>query len=288
MPNNIKDIKNRMRSIQSTIQITKAMELVSSSKLRKAKQRAEKIRPFFNLLYQTITDIVYENKDFSSVYTVDRKSNNSLFIVIAGDRGLAGGYNSNIYKFALENMKSKDVQIIAIGAKAIEYFSRRNYNIINSYSNFAEYIEIESVYEISNLICNLYKSNKIDKVCIIYTMFISPLNQQPQVLDILPLALSSGNISNTKIKKMITYDPSPQEVFDNIVPQYISGIIFGAVLESYASEQAARRLSMESATDNGQEILDSFSLKYNRARQSLITQEISEIVAGANSASLVD
>lgn len=281
---NMKEIRRRIKSVESTMQITKAMELVASSKLRKAKERALKIRPFFESLYEVMTDIVENNRDFSCVYTSKREVKNSLYIVIAGDRGLAGGFNSNLFKFAKKEMQGKNCIIIPIGKKSCEFFSRQKANVVAEFSNIGELVSVNQAGDIAKIVVDIYKNEEIDEVFVAYTMFISPLNQQPQILDILPLTLDSYKENISKSKELMIYEPSIEVVFENIVPQYITGIILGAIIESYAAEQGARRIAMESATDNGKEVLDTLSLNYNRARQSAITQEIAEIVSGANAA----
>jgi len=279
---NMKDIKRRIKSVESTMQITKAMELVASSKLRKAKARAELAQPFFNALYETMCDISRDTV-FTSIFTTKRLMKNTLLVVIAGDRGLAGGFNSNVLKSAFnrasELSKTGYVKILPIGKKAVEFFEKRNFDILTSYQQISEDLDIYSAMDISDEIIQSYKSNQIDRVELFYTTFVSALVQDPQNLTVLPIELntdSGENRSNT------IYDPSPQTVFDGLIPKYITGIIFGAIVDSFASEQASRRTAMESATDNAGDMIDNLSLIYNRARQATITQEISEIVGGSN------
>lgn len=273
----MKDIKRRIRSIESTGQITKAMELVASSKLRRAKERALACAPFFDELYQTVCDISSYNSDFSSIYVKPREVKNSLYIIIAGDRGLAGGYNSNVMKLAEKSMKSKNAKVIAIGKRAVEHYSKREM-MVKGYSGVAENLDQLRVEQISQVVIEMYQKGEIDEVYICYTEFISALSQEPLEMKILPLSNITEPLQD---KSYIEYEPSPEEVFDRIVPYYVSGIIYGAVVESYASEQGARRTAMESANDNAKEIIEKLSLSYNRARQATITQEISEIVSGA-------
>lgn len=276
----MKDIKRRIKSIESTGQITKAMELVASSKLRHAKERAIAAAPFFDELYKTICDISSYNSDFSSIYVQPREVKNSLFIVIAGDRGLAGGYNSNLFKLANKAMLGKQAKVIAIGKKAVDHYDKAGI-LVAGFAGIAEDLDQLRVGRISDVVIQMYKSGEIDEVFIYYTEFISALSQEPLALKVLPLA----DISEVTTDRVyVEYEPSPSEVFDRIVPSYVSGIIFGAVVESYASEQGARRTAMESANDNAKDMIDKLSLSYNRARQAAITQEISEIVSGAGSA----
>jgi len=278
---NMKDIKRRIKSVESTMQITKAMELVASSKLRKAKARAEVAQPFFNALYETMCEISRDSV-FTSIFTTKRKMKCTLLVVIAGDRGLAGGFNSNVlktaYNKAIELQKAGEVKILPIGKKAVEFFEKRNFNIIASYQQVAETVDIYDSMDIAEEIIEQYKSSSIDKVELFYTTFVSALVQEPQNISILPVELPSEH--NNSISSTI-YDPSPKAVFDGLIPKYISGIIYGAIVDSFASEQASRRTAMESASDNAGEMIDNLSLIYNRARQATITQEISEIVGGS-------
>lgn len=278
---NMKDIKRRIKSVESTMQITKAMELVASSKLRKAKQRAEVAQPFFNALYETMCKIA-EDSSFTSIFTKNNSSNCTLLVVIAGDRGLAGGFNSNILKAAnsraLELQKQGTVKILPIGKKAVEYFEKRNFDILKSYQQIAEDITVYTANDIAEEIIEDFTSKTVSGVELFYTTFVSALTQQPQSLRILPVDLDT----NGKTNSATIYDPSPEAVFNGIIPKYLTGLIFAAAVDSFASEQAARRTAMESASDNAGEMIDNLSLIYNRARQSSITQEITEIVAGSN------
>lgn len=278
----MKDIKRRIKSVGSTRQITKAMELVSSSKLRKAKQRAEQARPYFNELYKSMCEIASANTDFSTVFTVKRPIKHRLFIVVAGDRGLAGGYNSNVLKLAAaahENDAEKP-KIIAIGRKAGEYFAKRDYDIVASYSNIAENIKPNQAQDISDIAINMFRSGEIDEVVVFFTMFVSSISQEAQQMSVLPMETHKLENYGT-----MTYDPSPEAVFDRIVPRFTASLIQCAVVESYASEQGARRTAMENATDNADAMTENLSLLYNRARQASITTEIIDIVSGASAQS---
>ncbi len=275
----MKDIKRRIKSVGSTRQITKAMELVSSSKLRKAKTRAEQGRPYFEELYRSMCEIASANTDFSTVFTQKREIKHRLFIVIAGDRGLAGGYNSNLLKLAAaahENDAEKP-KIIAIGRKAIEYFTKRGYELAGSFANVAEDIKPSNAYDIANIAIDMFKRGEVDDVQLFYTTFVSSLTQEPQQMAVLPMQTQKLENYGT-----MCYDPSPEAVFNRIVPRFTASLLQCAIVESFASEQGARRTAMESATDNADEMIASLSLLYNRARQASITQELTEIVGGAN------
>ena len=279
----MKDIKRRIKSVESTMQITKAMELVASSKLRKAKERAETARPFFNMLYQAISEIAYSNTDFSSVYTKEREAKKSLYIVIAGERGLAGGYNANIFRAAENEMAGKDAAVIAIGKKACERYERSKYPLLESYAGVSEHMSIRAATEIANDVLKRFRDGEVDEVYLLFTQFVSALTQTPTALKVLPLTFEKGE-DMPGHKELVIYEPSAEAVFDSVVPEYVAGMIYGAALESFASEQGARRTAMESANDNASEMIAELSLSYNRARQGAITQEITEIVSGAQAA----
>lgn len=278
---NMRDVKRRIKSVESTMQITKAMELVASSKLRKAKERAEASRPFFDAIYQTMAEIFSENT-FSSVYTKGLNVNAvPLFIVIAGDRGLAGGFNTNVLKLAESRISEckNPPCIITIGRKATEYFEKRtDIELFKSYDGIAEHINIYQSMTMGDEIIEAYKKGKIGNVEMIFNDYVSPMLQEPRNMKILPLE----QIDSREKRGLTTYEPSPQTVFEQLVPKYLSGIIYSAVVDSFAAEQASRRTAMESATDNAKEMIDNLSLLYNRARQTAITQEITEIVGGAS------
>lgn len=280
----MKDIKRRIKSIESTGQITKAMELVASSKLRKAKERAAAAAPFFETLYETICDISSNNLELSSVYTKPREVKRSLYIVIAGDRGLAGGYNSNVLKLANAAMVASghESAVIAIGKKAVEHYEKRG-QLTAGFAGVAETLDQIKVSQIASIAVSMFKKGEVDEIFLYYTEFVSALSQVASSLKVLPLYdISSKSPKKDKKQSLVTYEPSPEGVFNAIVPEYISGILYGAVVESFAAEQGARRTAMESASDNAEEIITKLSLIYNRARQAAITQEISEIVSGAS------
>lgn len=277
----MKDIKLRIKSVESTMQITKAMELVASSKLRKAKERQERSRPYFTGLKETLVDIESSTRDFSSPYQKQREVKKRCLIMIAGDRGLAGGYNSNIIKAVVEKMRG-DIPtcILPIGKRAVDFCTRKGIEIVTSEFIEAGSISIPDCFAISNLVTQGYLSGQFDEVSIIYTQFVSMLTQTPKAESLLPLKPESGK-ERRESRSLVLYEPSPEEVYDAIVPGYIAGMIYGAMCESVASEQGARRTAMDAASKNAAEMIEDLSLRYNRARQGAITQEITEIVAGA-------
>ena len=281
----MKEIKTRIKSVESTKQITKAMELVSSSKFRKAKEKAESARPYFNTLYNTVQDIAKNTSNSKNVFLKERKVNNVCYIVVAGDRGLAGGYNSNILKAVIAHNKLATGKIIPVGKKAKESLSKRGYEVID-YIESVENCVYEDANRVAQAAMEAYKNGEVDEVNLVYTEFISALSQEPKIVKLLPVTIDNTN-NEKEVKKgkaAVQYLPSADAVLGYVLPKYVSGSIYGAIAESFASEQAARRTAMESATDNANEMISKLELVYNRARQAAVTQEISEIVGGAAAA----
>ncbi len=281
MAANMKAVKLRIKSVQNTMQITKAMELVASSKLRRAKERSETCRPYFMELYSTLKKIANGNVDFSSIYVKPSKSEKICYVVIAGDRGLAGGYNSNLFKCMEADAKGKDYVVLPIGKKALEYYKRRKVEIVTEDFNEIAPLEVGECFEISSILCREFKAGTFGSVKLVYTEFVSMLSQEPHAVDVFPLSELVESDNKEPVRNLILYEPDSQEVFDAIVPEYVAGVLYGAVCDSLASEQAARRTAMESATSNAEEMIETLNLHYNRARQASITQEITEIVGGA-------
>ena len=289
MAGNMKAVKLRIKSVQSTMQITKAMELVASSKLRRAKERSEKCRPYFDELYSTLVNIANSNTDFSSIYARDNVNEKVC-------------YNSNLFKCFEADAQGRDYSVLPIGKKAVEYFKHRNAEILTEAFGEIAPIAVADSFAISNLVCEEYKKGSFGCVTLVYTEFINILSQVPHAVATLPLAdikhgkigsskkvtadaadkgNDSENTDNTGVKNIILYEPDSTEVFNTIVPEYLAGVIYGAICDSVASEQAARRTAMDAATSNAEEMIEKLNLHYNRARQASITQEITEIVGGA-------
>ena len=275
-----KEIKNRIRSMESTKQITKAMEMVAASKLRRAQAQVLDARPYFETLYAAIQDIVQNNRDFSSPYLAKREVKKSLYVVIAGDRGLAGGYNSNVLKLTVEQMQGKDAAVLPIGKKAVDYFKAHGIQMLSSAYAEAEDVSVGDCFSISKQLSQLFLKGEYDEISIVYTNFISVLSQSPTSMQILPLCCEAKGEADNKGSDIL-YEPDSETVFASIIPEYLGGILYGALCESRAAEQAARRTAMDSATQNAEEMIGNLSLQFNRARQAAITQEITEIVAGS-------
>lgn len=275
----MKDIKLRIKSVESTMQITKAMELVASSKLRRAKERAEATRPYFTTLYQTLEDIALSNTDFSSPFVKPKEVGKACYVVIAGDRGLAGGYNNNLFKAVWEDMGEQSVCVLPIGKKAVEYCAHRGLESVSDDYASVEDVSLRDCFSIAELLCEEFRKGSFDALYVGYTKFVSMLSQQPDVVKLLPIRHERED--SGKARSLIEYEPSAGAVYNAIVPEYVGGLLWGAVAESLASELGARRTAMDAASKNAGEMIEDLSLKYNRARQGAITQEITEIVAGA-------
>lgn len=266
--------------MESTKQITKAMEMVAASKLRRAQAQVLNSRPYFETLYGTINDIVNSGSDFSSQYLTVRPVKKTAFVVIAGDRGLAGGYNSNILKLCYGEMKEKNAVVLPIGKKAVDFFRSREIPILTENYQEAEDVSVGDCFSMAKMLCKAYSNGEFDEIIVGYTNFVSVLSQTPATLPLLPLTCQKTDGCKNNYGDIL-YEPNSTEVFNAIIPEYVGGILYGALCESRAAEQAARRTAMDSATQNADDMIADLSLKYNRARQAAITQEITEIVAGA-------
>ncbi len=287
---NMKAVKLRIRSVQNTMQITKAMQLVAASKLRKAKEKADKSKPYFTIMRETLFDIAKGNTDFQSPYTKQVDNDKWLYVVIAGDRGLAGGYNANLFKFMENETKGRDYMVLPIGKKSVEYFRQRGVELFTEeYAEVAK-ISVSDCFGVAKMICDAYSKGKFGHVLLCYTDFVSMMTQTPKSSSLLPLADFETELDEQEgikaedkkpVRDLILYEPDSETVFNAIVPEYLAGLLYTSINVSVASELAARRTAMEAATDNAGEMIEKLSLFYNRARQASITQEITEIVAGA-------
>lgn len=279
----MRDIKRRIKSVNSTKQITKAMELVSSAKLRKARERLEKSRPYFETIERTVREIIASTKGIQHEFINARTVKKALYIVIAADRGLCGGYNANVIRTAVDDMQGKDaVSVVTVGQKARDFFRKRNYDLDGEFIHISEKPSYSDAQNIGRLCVELYKQQIVDEVHLVYTKFISTINQKPAILKLLPLEVNPEEVNIKEREEVMEYDPSPEAVLEYVILKYIDSMIYGALVESSTSEQGARRVAMENATDNAEEMIEGLRLKFNRARQASITQEIAEIVGGAN------
>ena len=275
-----KEMKNRIRSMESTKQITKAMEMVAASKLRRAQAQVLSSRPYFEILYATISDIVAANREFSSPYLMQRPVKRIAYVVIAGDRGLAGGYNNNLFKLVAGEIQDKTVTVLPIGRKTVEYFKAREIPLLTASYAQAENVSLGDCFTMAKDLCKRYLAGEFDEIRVAYTNFVSVLTQTPVSLRMLPL-LQVDSGKKTGGHTELIYEPDSESVFAAIVPEYLGGMLYGALCESRAAEQAARRTAMDAATDNAEQMIADLQLQFNRARQAAITQEITEIVAGS-------
>lgn len=277
----MQDIKRRIKSVGSTKQITNAMELVASSKLKKARKRLEKTEPYFLTVSRSIKDILASSRGIRHPMLEERAVKNKCYIIVTSDRGLCGGYNINIMKKVESDIDSKEsTKMITIGQKGKGHFNRRNYDVKGSFTDISQDPTFMDATQIGNMALKLYEDGEVDEVNIAYTKFKSTINHEPTIMKLLP-AESITEESTGGNSDLTEYEPSAEAVLDYLIPKYIRSTIYGAMIESSASEQGARRMAMESATDNAEEMIDDLNLKYNRARQAAITQEIAEIVGGA-------
>lgn len=272
------DIKARMKSVESTMQITKAMELVATSKLRRAKERVERSRPFCQILGDAIENIKGVSEIGETPWFEKRDTGAHLFIVIAGDRGLAGGYNANVFRMTEVLSQGKNAVYLPIGKKALEYYRHRHALIFTEEVDYTQEVGVSRAMSLGKLICDGYAEGKINEVTLVYTQFKSMISQIPVYEQLLPF-----DTENAEAKKSFdpVIDEEPEELLARIVPEYVGGVIYSAVCEALASESGARRSAMNAANKNAEEMIGTLMLKYNRARQALITQEITEIVSGA-------
>ena len=275
----MKDIKLRIRSVESTMQITKAMQLVASSKLRGARLRMEASRPYMKISRQAVWDIALHNTGAQSDYVIPREIKNRCYIVIAGDRGLAGSYNANLFKRVECDMLDAQCCFIPIGRKAMEYFQHRGYDIVTTVER-VEGLTIDACQDIAQAVLDAYDSGRYDEIMLVYTSFRSVLAQVTKLKPLLPLDTRDAPEEERTTRQMLC-EPGADALLRQFLPQYLGGLIYAAACDAFASEQAARRVAMDSATKNAGEMIEDLSLRYNRARQSSITQELTEIVAGA-------
>lgn len=280
----MRDIKRRKESIQSTGQITKAMKLVSTVKLQKARSRAENSRPFFDMMYKTVSNALSKSSNINHRYLRAGDSPKKGIIVITANRGLAGGYNSNIVKLITRGSFAKeDVVIYNVGRKGREAFARGSYEIAGDYSDVIENPMYSDAIHIGEEVLKAFTDNKIGEIYLAYTSFKNTVTHIPTLIKLLPVE-KKENEGETDLTLM-NYEPQEDEALDVIIPKYINSLIYGALVESVASENGARMQAMDNATSNADEMISDLSLKYNRARQGSITQELTEIIAGASAIS---
>ncbi len=284
----MRDIKRRKGSIQSTQQITKAMKLVSTVKLQRSKQHALNSKAYFSYMYSTIKSILSKAGTINHTYVTGNDSTTKAVIVISGNRGLAGGYNSNVVKLITKGELSNDDLIMyTIGKKGREAFSRHGYVLADDYSNMIEAPDYVDAMRLSAVLLNQYRKGEIGEIYLAYTAFKNTVSHIPTLMKLLPvdqeMIVEDGEKDDNSAP--MNFEPAEEEALELIIPKYVSSIIYGAMIESVASENGARMQAMDSATSNDEEMIDKLTLQYNRARQGSITQELTEIIAGAQAIS---
>lgn len=285
----IKEIRTHIDSVQQTLKITNAMYLISSSKLRKARLQLTNIQPYFTKTKQTISDILHRTEDVEHIYFDRRpgKHHRVGYIVITGDKGLAGAYNHNVLRMAEEHMKQfDDTTLFLIGQVGRSYFRHKGVDIDVEFMYTAQDPTAYRAREIAETFVDHFRKGRLDEVYIVYTEMVSSMTLEPRILKLLPLDRDAfpwqpRPRADGGVRREVSYMPSPAQVLNHIVPGYLKGLLLGTMVESFCAEQNARMMAMDTATDNARELLKTLQLDYNRARQTAITQEITEIVAGA-------
>ena len=276
------DIKRRKESVTSTQQITKAMKLVSTVKLQKARARAEESKPYFDKMYATVTSILQKSGNIKHPYLTDNGSKKKAVIVVSSNRGLAGGYNNNVAKLLTEsNLNKEDVDIYAVGHKAMEVLDRKGYAIIADHSDMIEEPNNGDAMALGKEVLDRYAAGEIGEIYLAYTSFKNTVVHIPKLVKLLPVEFDETMVEEKESKTPMNYEPEAEESLDMIIPKYVCSLIYGAFVESHASENGARMQAMDSATSNAEEMIATLSLAYNRARQGAITQELTEIISGA-------
>lgn len=290
----MRDIKRRKESVQSTGQITKAMKLVSSVKLQKAKVGAEVSKPYFDTMYNTVAGMIAKSGQMSHPFLQKSQSEVKAVILISSNRGLAGGYNSNVVKLITKDERfSKDNTVVyAVGTKGRDALERSGFKIAGDYSEAMNEPLYSDATSIGKEVLSKFAQGEIGEIYLGYTIFKNTIVQIPTLTKLLPIdaediASEAEDVSEDPVDRitLMNYEPEPEEALDAIVPKYINSLIYGGLVESHASENGARMQAMDSATNNAEEMISDLSLKYNRARQASITQELTEIIAGASAIS---
>ncbi len=284
----MRDIKRRKGSIQSTQQITKAMKLVSTVKLQKARNRAEQTNPYFNYMYQTVTSMLAKSGNIDHPYLRKGESAKQAVVVITSNRGLAGGYNSNVVKLVTgsEELVKENLEIYAIGNKGRDALERKGYTIRETASDVIESPSYEDAATLCKKVLDAYVSGEIGEIYLAYTHFKNTVSHEPTLIKLLPVEFDEEEIEKAADSNVLmNYEPNEEEALDMIIPKYVTSLFYGALVEAVASENGARMQAMDSATSNADELISDLTLKYNRARQGSITQELTEIIAGASAIS---
>ena len=275
--------KRRIKSVNSTKKITKAMELVSTSKLKRCRDAFDRNSVYTSETLDLVQEVLANVKNVDNQYLAKKDIKSKLYIVITSNLGLCGGYNANVYSLVRDNVDLENDYLITLGSKGNSYFKKNNYKVVESIEEETTGYEQETSKEIALKALNMFVNDEIGEVHIIYTKFVNSLTFRAEDLKLLPVEVEKKEVSGPTQELMI--EPDANEVLNELLPFYFNSVIYGSLIESHVSEQASRRTAMENATDNAEEISGKLLIQYNKARQSAITQEITEVVAGANASS---
>ena len=273
-------IKARIKSINATKKITSAMEMISNSKLVKSRSNLEKNKEYSELLQQTIDNIMADNADIDCQYIKKNDISSKFYIIYSSDLGLCGGYNTNMLKLATNNIKKEDY-VVVIGKKLYKTLKAKDFNVINDLTH-SDNIELEELHNLVNIALDYYVTEKVSKIEVIYTEFKNTVTFEPMIKTLLPAEVNVQNSNVGQLKKETIFEPNAKEILNYLIPMMVQNVTYGLLLQTKTSEQASRRMAMENATSNAEELNDKLVLAYNQARQAAITQEITEIVAGAD------
>lgn len=282
-----KEIRNKIKSIQNTKKITKAMEMVAASKMKKVQDSMTKSRPYSDKIKNVIKNVGEGVLEYKHPYIVDREEKNIGVIIISTDKGLCGGLNVNLFKHFMKhvlefNNKKVGIKAVLVGKKAEIFAKRIGLNVVGSILNLGDRPQVSDLLGLIKIVIDLYASKQIDSVYILYNKFINTMSQKPVYEKLIPIQKKVfGDDDNKKKLWDYLYEPEPEKLLELLMKRYIESLVYQSVVENIACEQAARMVAMKSATDNAGELIDTFKLMYNKARQASITQELSEIVAGA-------
>ena len=283
---NLKEIRGRIKSIKSIQKVTSAMKMVAAAKLRTSQSNMEQCRPYSNKISILLNDLLTECQNVNFKLMQKREVSKTLYVVITSDRGMAGAFNTNILKKAQSDIDTNgkdEAMIISIGKKSRDYFKNRNFDVVSEYIDFWGELNFNHAMNIGNEIVDLFISKKVDQVKVYYNEFKNLATQVIKDVDFLPLKEFDLNENKKQLDRL--FEPSKEDILKGLIPKHINVQVWQFLLESYASEQAARMLAMENATENAGEMIKDLGLQYNKARQSAITTEIIEIVSGANALS---
>lgn len=283
----MRDIQRRKSSIQSTGQITKAMKLVATVRLQKARGNAENSKPYFEHMYKSVKSMLARSGNINHRYLKAGESSKKAVIVITSNRGLAGGYNSNVVKLLTNNEEfgADNVIVYNIGKKGKELLGRKNYDIREDFSDIINEPIYRDAMDVSKKVLEDFTNGEFGELYIAYTMFKNTVSHVPTLIKLLPVSAEDEELEENEKLTIMNYEPEAEEALDIIIPKYVSSLIYGALIEAVASENGARMQAMDSATSNAEDMLADLSLMYNRARQGSITQELTEIIAGAEAIS---